>query len=367
MEKIKKIILLIAGLLLGLLAAEISLSILNKPRFYKNHSTPAQFAFIKPDNNQQGPVYLNIPGQNIRFIYDGNPRGYFDKGNQIDHVTNSWGFRGEEFSAEKPAHTFRIAFIGDSFTFGEGVKFPDTYPEQASLILNQKYASVPVDFESYNFGIGGYNTKQELFILESIALKTSPDAVVLKYDLSEAEPPLYKIGPAASGLARIPRWYEASGGLFNPLPPDVLIYKFRLPRLLWQAIRNNKQSRVMVSYYKSLFQENSPGWGESRAALHRMIKLCRENNIPCYVIYFPALYSLNDLYPFKDIHAMVKKEVEMEGAAFIDLFPYLKNRNAATLWVHPSDHHPNEIVHKIAAIAITDAITKTNQKILGQR
>ena len=123
----------------------------------------------------------------------------------------------------------------------------------------------------------------------------------------------------------------------------------------------------MVSYYKSLFQENSPGWGESRAALHQMIKLCRENNIPCYVIYFPALYSLNDLYPFKDIHAMVKKEVEMEGAAFIDLFPYLKNRNAATLWVHPSDHHPNEIVHKIAAIAIADAITKTNQKILGQR
>jgi hypothetical protein len=351
-DKIKKNILLILSLALSLLIAEILLYLLDRPRFYKSHTTPPQFAFLKLNNKEL--IYFNIPGQRIRFIYDGNPRGYFGKNNEVDHITNSWGFRGGEFSTKKSAPAFRIAFLGDSFTFGEGVNFSDTYPEQVSLILNQEYASLPVRFESCNFGVGGYNTAGELFVLENVALKTNPDVVVLKYDVSEAEPPLYKIEAATSGLVRIPRWYESSGELFSASLPNAPIYKFRLPRLIWQIIRNNKQNEVMVSYYKSLFEEKSRGWKESRDVLRRIIKLCQENRIPCYVVYFPVLYNLNDKYPFKHIDAIVKEEVEGQGAVFINLFPRLKNRNAAELWVHPADHHPNEIVHRIAAQAITE-------------
>lgn len=353
MEKFKNLFLLILSLGFGLLLTELLLNAFNQPRFYKSHTAPAQFVFIKINNGDLS--YLNTPAERIRFIYDGNPRGYFGKNNEVDHVTNSAGFRGGEFLTAKAPGTFRIAFLGDSFTFGEGVNFCDTYPEQVSLILNEKFASLPLKFESYNFGVGGYNTAQELFLLENTVLKVNPDAVVLKYDASDAEPPLYKIDAATQKPVRIPRWYEnPQQQLLRSQPPDQPIYKLRLPRILWQLTNNHKQNKIMVGYYKSLFTEASPGWKESRQALRRIITLCRQHNIPCYVVYFPVLYKLNHKYPFKEMHAMVRKETEGAGAAaFIDLFPRLKNRNAADLWVHPSDHHPNEIVDRIAAQAIT--------------
>lgn len=154
MNEIKKrIILVIFGIVLGVLCIEILLVVFDKPHFYRRHSAPAQFAFLNKDDKDI--IYFNIPSQRIRFIFDGNPRGYFGKDNEIDHITNSRGFRGKDFSIYKPEDTFRIAFLGDSFTFGEGVRFSDTYPELVSFILEQKYKSPSVHFESYNFGVGG--------------------------------------------------------------------------------------------------------------------------------------------------------------------------------------------------------------------
>ncbi len=352
--------------------AELLLFCLNQPKFYQHHTYPVQFAFIRQDNGDL--IYLNTPSQRIRFIYDGNPRGYFGKDNEVDHITNSSGFRGGEFSTKKPENTFRVAFLGDSFTFGEGVHFADTYPEQTSCILNQKYAGSGVRFESYNFGVGGYNTSQELYLLRNIALKTKPDAVVLKYDVSEAESRLYRIGQKTGQVIRTPRWYEEPGNILKS-PPDKFVYKSRLLRLAWQALQNQRQNKLMVAYYKSIFEGKSPGWQESRRALREIIGTCRENGISCYVVYFPPLYKLNAGHPFKHIGQKVKKEAEGNGASFIDLFGPLKNRNAAALWVHPADHHPNEIVNRIAAQAIAkkmgrdnnlikkiDAIAKNNQE-----
>ena len=89
--------------------------------------------------NNKDVFYVNAFSEKIRFVYDGNPRAYFGKDNEIDHVTNSSGFRGKEFSFSKPKDTFRIAFIGDSFTFGEGVRLEDTYVEKVSAILSEKF------------------------------------------------------------------------------------------------------------------------------------------------------------------------------------------------------------------------------------
>ena len=104
--------------------------------------------------NNKDVFYVNAFSEKIRFVYDGNPRAYFGKDNEIDHVTNSSGFRGKEFSFSKPKDTFRIAFIGDSFTFGEGVRLEDTYVEKVSAILSEKFKNPGPKFESYNFGVG---------------------------------------------------------------------------------------------------------------------------------------------------------------------------------------------------------------------
>ena len=128
--------LMLGGTLVGLLLAELLLTVMDRPRFYKAHSFPSQFGF-SPFATQGAPLYVNAPSSRIRFVYDGNPRGYFGPANEVEHTTNQLGFRGPEFAvsnqdgrlvATKPGDTIRMVFLGDSFTFGEGVRDEDAFP-----------------------------------------------------------------------------------------------------------------------------------------------------------------------------------------------------------------------------------------------
>ncbi|MFH0912747.1 MAG: SGNH/GDSL hydrolase family protein [Candidatus Omnitrophota bacterium] len=353
-EARSRIVLLLSSIFFSIVIIEILLAFLNKPCFYKSHSAPAQFAFVSLGNNDI--VYFSLPSQRIRFIYGRNPRGYFDKDNAVDHVTNSSGFRGKEFLIQKPKNTFRMVFLGDSFTFGEGVKFEGTYPEVISSLLGQKYSSLPVNFESYNFGVGGYNTTQSLYVLRNIAMKVNPDIVVLGYTLNDAEPQLFYRDAKTGMVARRPREHYVPEGIGNSIPPDNLLYNLRISRLLWQLCENRSRTRETFKYYNSLFLETSSGWIESRNALHEFISLCREQNIPCYILLFPVLYQLNDRYPFWHIHSLIQKEAQSKNAFFIDLLLYLKGLDEKGLWVYPNDQHPNEKVHAIAAGALAEKI-----------
>ena len=347
----KRFLLVVVGLFLGLLIVEILLVVFREPRFYKIHSHPPQFAFLESDDNKN-VVYFNAPSQVIRFIYDGNPRGYFGKHGEVDHITNSMGFRGTEFSLVKKPNTFRIAFLGDSFTFGEGVWFKDTYPEKLALLLSNRYRSSGLKFESYNFGVGGYNTSDELFLLRNIVLRYHPDMVILGYTLGDAEPALFNKDPITGNIYRNPVEQSLGEGVSDSEPPDKFLYKPRISKLVWKYFYKKGLNAKTVSYYNSLYDNEKKGWQDTEKALADIIMLCRDKNIPCYIVCFPVLYNLDDRYPFHSIRSKVEEVVKKNRGAFIDIFPYLKNRDAAELWVHPTDQHPNEAVHKVVSEAI---------------
>ena len=64
---------------IALLSVEMMLTFLKLPRFYQVHTDPPQFkTFSGPGGSGS---YANLPVSNIQFIYDGNPRGYFDPEN----------------------------------------------------------------------------------------------------------------------------------------------------------------------------------------------------------------------------------------------------------------------------------------------
>ena len=351
-----RFILIIFSICVGLVFTEILLHIFNLPHFYKKHTYPPQFASMVLNNKDV--FYVNTPSERIRFIYDGNPRGYFGKNNEIDHIINSSGFRGKEFSYYKPKNTFRIAFIGDSFTFGEGVWLKDTYPEKVSAMLSEKFKGSGIKFESYNFGVGGYNTVQELFLLKNIVLQSNPDMVVVGYVLNDTEEPLLRLDAIIGNIARKPVEESNFEGIDETRPPESFIFKSRIVKLIWKYFEKQKISRKTIAYYKSLYTKDSNGWENTRKALQEIIKTCKDRNISCYVVCFPVMYKLNNNYPFIFIHLALKREVQEDRGIFIDIFPMVKGRDATNLWVHPTDQHPNEIVHEIVAKAIVDRMAQ---------
>lgn len=90
--------------------------------------------------------------------------------------TNSLGFRGKEWALRKNNNSVRIALLGDSHAFGYGVTFNDTVGEKLAALLNEQG---PKKFEVLNFGVVGYNSRQELAVLHSDVLKFKPDLLIV--------------------------------------------------------------------------------------------------------------------------------------------------------------------------------------------
>jgi hypothetical protein len=94
-------------------------------------------------------------------------------------VINGAGFRGPELPYRKPANTFRIAVLGDSFTEAKHVPQQQTF----CAVIERRLRSCPAlagkNVEVLNFGCDSYGTAQELMTLRHQAWRFSPDAVVL--------------------------------------------------------------------------------------------------------------------------------------------------------------------------------------------
>jgi len=100
----------------------------------------------------------------------------------VNYKVNSQGLRDYEYALEKPEGVYRIAVIGDSITWGEGVGEEDTYPKIIEREMNKNRKK---KIEVLRFGILGIGMRQYFSILKEKVLKYSPDVVVLGYCLND--------------------------------------------------------------------------------------------------------------------------------------------------------------------------------------
>ena len=352
-----RLLLSLVATLFALGVVEIVLRIADYPQFLEPHSEPPRFAFINADS-ASGPVYLNMPGR-ITFRYDGNPRGYFDEQNEVHHDVNPSGFRGPAFRPEEDV-TRRLVFLGDSFTFGEGVHNQDTYPEVTARLLRKDGQRV----EACNLGVGGYNTSQAAQVLKLFGFDLKPQVVVVGYTLNDAEPPLFEVDSASGKPVRRPResFIESEGTPGKP--PESFLYRLRLVQVIWQIARQRELTKQTIDYYQSLHAPSSAGRIESERALREIIAACNQRGVPCIVVMFPVLYNLSQDYPFKAIHEQMGTVVHQAGGHFIDLLPALMNQNASELIVHPTDQHPNEKLHAIVGQLVAEEIRRRSKSLL---
>jgi len=108
--------------------------------------------------------------------------GYELKGNNINIKINSLGFRGDEFSREKPPGTFRIVCLGASTTFSAEVS--SNQATWTRLLQEKLQAAYPQRrVEVINAAVGGYVAADNLKNLKHRVLPLNPDLVIY-YELN---------------------------------------------------------------------------------------------------------------------------------------------------------------------------------------
>ncbi len=188
--------LVIFGLLLALITAEVALRILGI-------SYPTITTFLS-QNYYTGWAHQ----RGIRFP---NPVD----GRKTMITFNSVGMRNaREFNEKKPADAFRIAFVGDSFTEALQVAEKNDFVSVTERELAGCAALNGKNIQALNFGVFGYGNAQELILLRQSVLRYSPDLVVFQFytnDLADNNPEAAQ-GKNARSWTWGPRPYSVIAG-----------------------------------------------------------------------------------------------------------------------------------------------------------
>ncbi len=296
-----------------------------------------------------GVPFMQIPNgpliyqPNVTFasIYDpaGDTRGYFPSDGRITYRINELGLRGPALPVEKPPDSFRIICLGDSFTFGEGVREEDTYAAR----LRECLAGVMPGrhIEVMNAGVQAYDAKDAAALYLMRCTSFRPDVVTLGFFLNDA-----------TDSAQTIRINEAMTAEYQ------LSFMAKVSRI-WEVFeRGRRARRIQRDYFETTHRSfQSTGWTDCKKVLHGMEQVSREDGFRFVVVLFPVLWELDGQYPFEDIHRLIKDACREAGCECIDLLDVYRGREAEYLWVHPTDHHPNEIAHRLAADRIAEYLT----------
>ena len=130
-------------------------------------------------NIQKDPVFHHL--------LPPHSRGTMSSEGDFDDVflTNNRGMRGPgDYAYEKKDGVTRIAVMGDSFTFGVGVKADQTY----SALLQKFLDGVqPGKYEVLNFGVSSYSPVLEYVYLKNELWRYRPDVLLLALDLCDIQ------------------------------------------------------------------------------------------------------------------------------------------------------------------------------------
>jgi hypothetical protein len=297
-----------------------------------------------------GEVILRVFFSGMIISEYGNGPGALQLMNSAHY--NSFGYRDVEHTIAKPQGVYRIVVIGDSFTFGNGIKNPeDIY----SRLLQKKLDIVsPGKYEVITLGTGGYSTLDEYNVLNNLALNLSPDLIILGYYANDAEGLNSRVGYEKMFFQHYLIPWEAGAILYT----HSYMYYFMESRLMNIAGKFGHEL-TYIDYLNHLYSDSNPFFPEHRKYLSGFINISNAHKVPVAVLNFPA-FSDSKEYPFQYISDYVKNISLSNNASFIDMETYFSAYNADALRVSFLDGHMNELGHNITANVLFEYIKVKN-------
>lgn len=253
------------------------------------------------------------------------------------HEKDSNGFRKLLDHWPKKSERTRIMAIGDSFTYGLGVRLSDTYPAQLERLLGDRY-------EVLNVGLPGLNSTQVLRLLEKMTPELKPDLIIygmcLNDFLDEREDPAKGNQPYAPP---IPAWLR-----------DPLITRTRLGA----ALDTGYNKLLLTLHLRSTVADDIMSSIETRTTrferdVEGMNAWAKLNNLP------PVIGMVLDNLPSKESQRLAHTAEGAMRKAGMQVVPtdnYYALYGGRALVVSPWEGHPSKEAHEIFAEMLVEAV-----------
>jgi hypothetical protein len=187
--------------------------------------------------------------------------GWYQKEGRAYLRINSLGYRDSEHEIAKPAGTFRIAVLGDSFAEARQVAQEDTFWS----LLGRNLGSCPGlnsrNVEVLNFGIGGYGTAQELLTMRKDALRFSPDLILLAFfPGNDFQDNSKELGVRESWRMPAPYYVHSNGDLIL----EKTFQQSLAQRLLYEGVQHSRLLELLNEARRAWVANGERVWGSRR-------------------------------------------------------------------------------------------------------
>ena len=287
------------------------------------------------------------------------------------YQTNRYGFRGE-FKSLGDHDGRRVAFLGDSFTFGLGVNDHETFIHR----LNEKAP----EKHYLNFAVPGYSTDQQYLLLRRRVFNFRPDVVVLVTYLgndlfdnllpfplqANHGKPYFKLSGNRLVLENSPvptavkSKEQASRDLHHVVMGETPPLRRGLLGLLDRMKIFQMAKRIFHSDHKNLFPlfdtRFQPALKVYGALLDQMVLQCQRNNSELLVILMPGRSLVerpgSQSAQFQEyLREEIIKQCKRRHIRLMDLPLHLKKVHTETgkKLYFPNDGHMNALGHRVTA------------------
>lgn len=252
---------------------------------------------------------------------------------------NNWKLRDPKpFTAQPTGAKRRLAVLGDSFTFGHGVRnVADRFSDRLGRRLEQ---AQPNRWEVYNLGQPGAGVNDYLAILAQLKERGfAGDYLLLAYCLNDIED-------------LVPDHPLIMGSILCDYPNNRLLNESYLLNFLYFRYRQFQRPEVR-GYFNWLADGYSgPVWEKQQRRLDQIQTVCADLKFKLLMVIFPFLHNLGPEYRFEAAHQALAAYCARQAIPCLDLLPVLRAHRDESLVVNRYDAHPNERAHALAAEAI---------------
>ena len=273
---------------------------------------------------------------------------------EFSYRHNSFGFRDVEHSLSKPPNTFRLLALGDSFTYGVGAVFEQTFLYRLEQMLNDHLHGRP-NVEVIKAGIPRYWPEPERLLLEHYGIEYSPDLIVVAFlpndvldtynglkELAVTQGFLIQHGLKSFGAIGV--WLYVHSQLFRNLAVPYL--EARL-----DADSAKPAARLDEIYRANGYHESD--WRKIESEFDRMSQLSVQVSARLAIVFVPQQGPWPTEFSNYPQQRLAKWAVA-HGALFIDTLPALRAAGSDGLLYYQRDGHCTPAGYEIIARTIYD-------------
>jgi hypothetical protein len=251
---------------------------------------------------------------------------------RVDNTRNALGLREEWDSISPSDPRLRIAFLGDSFTYGDSVEPHETF---CHLLEGMLAPDWPTGVITINMGGIGTAPGAQYDTYMSLRDELRPDVLVQIIYLNDLGIDLRSLLLKIHGVTKAESWLATQS-------------------YVWRYAET--QCRYLLAWHGTLdyFRggrnraEREQSWGVFKRDVLRCKEAAEQGGARYALVLFPWLFQLEQ-YPLKDVHAKMREFASGLDVPYLDLLAAFEGRDGDDLCVSPVNEHPSPMGHRIAA------------------